>query len=100
MEKFNIIKGIGIAYDGCHKMYILEDEDDIKNMDSKGWNEKDMFPMSELEKLWDKSCSLRFINNWKLDKTFVDQFEDVEILPKGNEYEIIRMEKNEESEVR
>ena len=61
------------AYDGCHKIYLLEDEAD-KEM-AIGC-EYDIIPIEHLEETYDKSCELRFIYNWKLNKKFVRQFED------------------------
>lgn len=59
------------AYDGCHKIYLIEDMTDMENAKKIGY---EIHPITDLEKIWNKSCSLRFINNWKLDKTFVPQF--------------------------
>lgn len=67
------IKGKGIAYDGCHKIYILEDENDEKEAYDMGY---ELYVLDILEKIYNNSCSLRFINNWKLDKCYVAQFEE------------------------
>ena len=32
-----------------------------------------VLPVSELQRAWDQSCPLRFINNWALDKNYVPQ---------------------------
>ena len=32
-----------------------------------------VLPVSELQRVWDQSCPLRFINNWALDKNYVPQ---------------------------
>lgn len=67
------IKGNKFAYDGCHKIYIIEDEnDERKSLE----NDYDIFILSELENAWKNSCELRFIKNWKLDKDYVKQYED------------------------
>lgn len=60
------------AYDGCHKIYILEDDADVKEAKSYGYEIK---KMSELIDTWEKSCPLRFIDNWKLDIGYVEQFQ-------------------------
>ncbi len=74
MEKLDIkklgIKGIGFAFDRCHKIYILEDEEDKQNMVELGYH---VFSMKGLQSAWDNSCSLRFISNAKLDTRFVEQ---------------------------
>lgn len=62
------------VYDGCHKIYIIEDEDDIKSV-KQLWGENEKFyDIKELPTVWENSCSLRFIHNWKLTKTYVAQF--------------------------
>lgn len=60
------------AYDGCHKIYLLEDENDEREARS---NEYEIRPIKQVEKVFHNSCGLQFINNWKLDKCFVSQFE-------------------------
>lgn len=74
VKNLNDIKGVGIAYDGCHKIYVCEDEDDIKKMKEYGYN---IYPMSDLKSIWENSCGLRFVENAKLTKSFVAQFEEV-----------------------
>ena len=61
------------AYDGCHKIYLIEDNVDLRDAQEIGYN---ILPIKELEKTFNNSCELRFIHNWKLDKTFVHQFEE------------------------
>ena len=67
------VKGIGVAYDGCHKLYILEDLEDVKQAKKLGYTIYD--DVVYVEDLYVTSCELRFISNWKLDKTYVKQFE-------------------------
>lgn len=67
------IKGIGVAYDGCHKIYILEDTEDINKAKELGYKIYD--DVVYTEDLYKMSCELRFIHNWKLDKTYVKQCE-------------------------
>lgn len=73
--KVNGIEIIGskFAYDGCHKIYIIEDENDERKALELGY---DIFIMDELEDAWNNSCELRFISNWKLNKDYVKQFEN------------------------
>lgn len=61
------------AYDGCHKIYIIEDESDREIALSCDYK---IHPISELEEKFNDSCDLKFINNWKLNKTYVKQFEE------------------------
>lgn len=58
------------AYDGCHKIYLIEDNDDLRNAQEL---EYEIHNIQELEEVYNNSCPLKFINNWKLDKTFVPQ---------------------------
>ncbi len=75
-ERISKIKGLGFEYDGCHKMYVLETDEELKEATEK---DKDggytIYPMSELANKYLNSCSLRFINNYKLTKTFIRQGE-------------------------
>lgn len=66
----NEIKGLAVAYDGCHKIYICETEADIERMKELGYQINEM---SELEDIYNKSCSLRFIDSADLKKCFVAQ---------------------------
>lgn len=67
-----LIKGTKFAFDGCHKFYIIEDEQDEAEAIQIGY---DLYCLCELPKYFANSCSLRFINNWKLDKCYVAQCE-------------------------
>lgn len=60
-------------FDGCHKIYLIEDEQDKLDFFNKGWSEEDIYPIDNLPNIFDNSCSLRFINTCKL-KTIVPQF--------------------------
>lgn len=61
------------AYDGCHKIYILEDEGDIDQ--AKEYNYK-IYNIDIIEDCYANSCPLRFIQNWKLNKNIVPQCKD------------------------
>jgi hypothetical protein len=63
------------AYDDCHKIYILESENDRDEARSAGY---DILPIKELEETFNDSCGLQFISSWDLSKHFVDQFQDAE----------------------
>ena len=61
------------VFDGCHKIYIVEDQDDIASV-KEMWGEDEIFHnIDELPSVWNNSCPLRFISNWKLDKQYVRQ---------------------------
>ena len=72
-----IINGIStsathFAYDGCHKIYLIEDTYDEWKAGQLGYTIK---PIKDIKTTYERSCSLKFIHNFKLDKTFVKQFE-------------------------
>ena len=69
------VKGNKFAYDDCHKIYIIEDEDDIKEAKEIGY---DIYDIKYIKEVFDYSCPLRFISNWKLNKGYVSQFENAE----------------------
>jgi hypothetical protein len=59
----------GIAFDGCHKIYILMDEDQMDKMRGYGYdplisasdmNEYDMFEL--VQEWYEESCGLRFVH--------------------------------------
>lgn len=64
------------AYDTCHKIYLLETEAETEEAIGFGY---DIYRIERLQEVWDKSCGLRFIRYWDLDKTaIVRQFENAE----------------------
>ena len=61
------------AYDGCHKIYLLNNDEEIEECSVSGYR---MLPIAKLKDAFEKSCSLRFISNWDLDKPdYVKQFQ-------------------------
>lgn len=71
------VKGEMFAYDGCHKIYILEDNSDLLEALRDGYR---VHSIKDLEKIYKNSCELKFISNWKLNATYVGQFEDCEFI--------------------
>jgi hypothetical protein len=62
------------AYDGCHKIYLLDNEEQWEDALA---NDYDVYPISKLQEKFESSCSLRFISPWDLSKrNYVNQFED------------------------
>ena len=63
-----------IAFDGCHKIYVLMDNDQVAKMTTYGYGDDDgsylltadkmskAEMLDTLERWYDDSCSLRFIN--------------------------------------
>lgn len=61
------------AYDGCHKIYLLESKSEITEARKLGYN---IYPIGCLEDTYENSCGLRFVEGWKPDfKVYVSQFE-------------------------
>ena len=69
----NKTKAKFFAFDGCHKIYLLESDEDITDASSSSGYK--VYPIKGLKKAWADSCGLRFINTWKL-KRVVAQFEE------------------------
>lgn len=78
--KVNGVEIVGkyFAYDKCHKIYIIEDKEDMKQAKKYGYSIYCIAYNNEnyLEQAYNNSCELRFISNWKLDKQYVKQFEN------------------------
>lgn len=53
------------AYDGCHKIYLIESEEQEKEAKSYKY---EILPIEELLNTYKDSCDLRFINFWGLNK--------------------------------
>ena len=58
------------AYDGCHKIYLIESKDDEKEALEIGY---DILPIEVLKETYKCSCGLKFISNWQLDTSIVEQ---------------------------
>lgn len=76
-----IVNGNQFAYDGCHKIYVIEDEQDLNEAIEADY---DIYDISEIEDKYNNSCELRFIYNWKLSNLYVKQFEQA-IFDKSDE---------------
>lgn len=61
-----------VAFDGCHKFYIIEDGDDQNMMLEYDYN---LYDISQLPHLYETACPLKFIHNAKLTKTYAEQCE-------------------------
>ena len=69
------LRGDYFAYDNCHKIYILENDKEINEAKSYGY---EIYHIDDLEKIYNESCSLRFIYPWNLedDDIYSCQFEE------------------------
>lgn len=72
-----IVKGDKVAYDGCHKIYILEDGDDMQEAKELEYS---VYNIDKLEEIYKESCPLRFIRNWKCNIQYCPQFENAKII--------------------
>ena len=62
------------AYDGCHKIYLIETMEQYWDAQS---SEYTVLHISKLKKTFEDSCGLRFISSWDLSKSnIVDQCEE------------------------
>lgn len=72
--KYNLKSIDKFFYDGCHKIYIIEDFSDIEDMiNNLYWSMDDIYPIDELENILLNSCPLVFIHNVKLTKDYLTQ---------------------------
>lgn len=63
------------AYDGCHKIYLIGNATEQRDAMEKGYSIHSIY---ELEKIYEKSCDLRFISTWDLTAQVVKQCEKAE----------------------
>jgi len=59
------------AYDGCHKIYTLETEEEKAEAESYDYQ---VLPIGKLRQTYKHSCPLRFIDSWNLENEYVPQF--------------------------
>jgi len=55
-------EGLFFVFDGCHKIYLIDNEAGRRNLLRHGWSQSDFRHPSELPEVWWKTCWLRFIN--------------------------------------
>lgn len=66
------IKATHYFFDGCHKIYLIEDEQDKQNFLNIGWTENDIYTIDTIIDCYENACPLKFIQTCKL-KTIVPQ---------------------------
>ena len=69
MEKFS---DKNFAYDGNHKIYILNDYDEQIKAEDSGY---EIYPIAHLKNIYNRSCSLRFVQSWDLKEMYIAQGE-------------------------
>lgn len=62
------IKAKKFAYDGCHKIYLLENEKEEEDALDKAYY---IMSIKYLKDAFKNSCDLRFIAYWNLKKPYV-----------------------------
>lgn len=79
---------LGIAFDDCHKIYVLMDNDQVELMRGYGYTtlftSDDMSPVEMLETIqtwWNASCGLRFVSGVKTTEDPNDGF--ITLIPQG-----------------
>lgn len=59
-----------LAFDGCHKIYLCECPADIREAEHAGYTVR---PIEDLLDTYDAACPLKFISNWQLTVSYVEQ---------------------------
>lgn len=63
--------GLSLAYDGCHKIYVMEGAADEAEMRGYGYDlADDSYPASEIRRLINESCGLVFVHSANLRDDF------------------------------
>lgn len=57
--------GFPLAFDGCHKIYFLEDEE--RRKDAAEYDYEPFLPSTELRECIARSCGLVFVSRWGFD---------------------------------
>ena len=61
------------AFDGCHKIYLMNTAEDKKVFTEYGY---DFYPIENLQEVYETSCMLKFISNGDLENSPVEQGEE------------------------
>ena len=67
------IKYKEFAYDGCHKIYLIDTPEEKAEAIEWGYEIK---PIEELEFIYNNSCEFKFIYDWSTTETYAEQFEE------------------------
>lgn len=85
-----IVKGFheldyhNFAYDGCHKMYLLKDEE-IKQAEESGYK---VIPIDRLPQVFNDSCPSRFLYSWRMDYGR-NEDQPLKFIPQGEKVKFI-----------
>lgn len=70
--------GLLLVWDGCHKIYFLEDAAREAEARLMGYEEEDFYPATEVRKLIGDSCGLVFVSRWGHDNSDFDHDWNIE----------------------
>ena len=73
--KLKNIEGLAVAWDECHKIYIIKRQDEIWEALNNNYV---IYPMEALTDLYEQSCPLKFVSSWDLKKRYIEQGEKPE----------------------
>ena len=63
-----IIHGKDFVFDGCHKFYVLENEEQKQEARHDGF---EIYSIEDLPIMYENSCPLRFISYWDVSKPYI-----------------------------
>lgn len=63
-KKYEVQNCDRIAWDGCHKIYLITTQDQAAQAFSYGY---ELLDVSEIWRVYEESCPLRFIDFWDVD---------------------------------
>ena len=67
----NVITATEFAFDNCHKIYLVNTQEDKDELTENGY---DFYPIEQIKEAYEGSCSLRFIQDMTTFKDIVEQF--------------------------
>ena len=67
---YNTVDIIKFAWDRCHKIYLLRNEDELNELTELGY---DIYDPEQLSDVWNRSCGLRFISSGDLTEQYIKQ---------------------------
>ena len=67
----NVITATEFAFDNCHKIYLVNIQEDKDELTENGY---DFYPIEQIKEAYEGSCSLRFIQDMTTFKDIVEQF--------------------------
>lgn len=71
--KYKNLNYTHFAFDGCHKFYLFNKKQSLKEILGNCWEEKDIFPISKLPEMFINACPLRFMDDALTLKGIVEQ---------------------------